>query len=95
MTSDYSRRHQSSQSDHRSNQNTYPQGVPDAYVPVITSNISGIAIDFLCARLALPSIPDDLELKDDNILKNLDERCVRSLGGELHFWVSSPHSRVF
>lgn len=34
------------------------------------------------ARLALSSIPDDLSLRDDNLLKNLDERCVRSLNGE-------------
>ena len=33
------------------------------------------------ARLALSSIPDDLSLKDDNLLRNLDERCVRSLNG--------------
>lgn len=50
-------------------------------MPIITSVVSGIPIDFLFARLALPAIPDDLELKDDNLLKNLDERCVRSLGG--------------
>ena len=42
---------------------------------------SGIDIDLLFARLALPSIPPDLDLRDDNLLKNLDERCVRSLGG--------------
>lgn len=57
------------------------QGVPEAFVPIITANISGIAIDFLFARLALSVIPDDLELRDDNVLKNLDERCVRSLNG--------------
>ncbi|GJJ07211.1 hypothetical protein Clacol_001411 [Clathrus columnatus] len=57
------------------------QGVPEAYVPIIKTKISGIAIDFLFARLALATIPDDLELKDDNLLRNLDERCVRSLGG--------------
>ena len=34
------------------------------------------------ARLALSSIPDDLTLQDDNLLRNLDERCVRSLNGE-------------
>lgn len=38
-------------------------------------------MDFTMARLALSSIPDDLELKDDNLLRNLDERCVRSLNG--------------
>ncbi|TIB58475.1 hypothetical protein E3P78_03924, partial [Wallemia ichthyophaga] len=56
-------------------------GVPDAYVPIIKTTISGIEIDFLVARLALATIPDDLELLDNNLLKNLDERCVRSLNG--------------
>ncbi|KAG8931019.1 polynucleotide adenylyltransferase [Tulasnella sp. 419] len=56
-------------------------GVPEAYVPIIKTKISGVEIDFLCARLALAQIPDDLELRDDSLLKNLDERCVRSLGG--------------
>jgi Poly(A) polymerase nucleotidyltransferase domain len=57
------------------------QGVPDAYVPIIKLKISGIPIDFLMARLALSSIPDDLTLQDDNLLRNLDDRCIRSLGG--------------
>ncbi|KAI0322506.1 poly-A polymerase [Amylostereum chailletii] len=55
--------------------------VPDAYVPIIKSEISGIPIDFLMARLALSSIPDDLSLQDDNLLRNLDERCIRSVNG--------------
>lgn len=59
----------------------HTQGVPDAYVPVITSEIMGIPLDFTMARLALSTIPDDLSLKDDNLLRNLDERCVRSLNG--------------
>ncbi len=50
-------------------------------MPIIKVKISGIAIDFLMARLALSSIPEDLSLRDDNLLKNLDERCVRSLNG--------------
>lgn len=57
------------------------QGVPEAYVPIIKVKIEGIAIDFLMARLALSMIPDDLSLQDDNLLKNLDERCIRSLNG--------------
>ena len=35
----------------------------------------------LFARLALATIPDSLDLKDDKILHNLDYRCVRSLNG--------------
>jgi poly(A) polymerase len=57
------------------------QGVPDAYVPVITTEIMGIPLDFTMARLALSTIPDDISLQDDNLLRNLDERCVRSLNG--------------
>ena len=58
-----------------------PKGVPEAYVPVIGAKISGIPIDLTMARLTLSSIPDDLTLEDDNLLRNLDERCVRSLNG--------------
>ncbi|KAK4698596.1 poly(A) polymerase, partial [Phenoliferia sp. Uapishka_3] len=58
-----------------------PQAVPDAYVPIIKCTISGIDIDLTFARLALPMVPDELELHDNDLLRNLDERCVRSLGG--------------
>ena len=57
----------------------------EAFVPVIKAKISGIPLDFLMARLALSSIPDDLSLKDDNLLRNLDERCIRSMNGGLSF----------
>jgi poly(A) polymerase len=52
-------------------------------VPVIKAKISGIPIDFTMARLAISSIPDDIALDDNNLLRNLDERCVRSLNGTL------------
>lgn len=55
--------------------------VPEAYVPLIKTKFMGISIDFLFARIPLPRIDDALELRDDNLLKNLDERDVRSLGG--------------
>jgi len=61
--------------------NRIHQGIPDAYVPVIKAKISGIPLNLLMARLALSSIPDQLKLKDDNLLGNLDEKCVRSLNG--------------
>ncbi|CCM01737.1 uncharacterized protein FIBRA_03803 [Fibroporia radiculosa] len=60
---------------------TEVSGVPEAYVPIIKTKINGIPIDLTMARLALSSIPDDLSLQDDNLLRNLDERCVRSLNG--------------
>lgn len=65
------------------------QGVPEAYVPIIKVKIEGIAIDFLMARLALSMIPDDLSLQDDNLLKNLDERCIRSLNGVCNYYLST------
>lgn len=55
--------------------------VPEAYVPLIKTKFMGISIDFLFSRIPLPRIDDSLELRDDNLLKNLDERDVRSLGG--------------
>ncbi|KAH9943190.1 polymerase [Epithele typhae] len=60
---------------------TEVSGVPDAYVPIIKIKIQRIPIDLVMARLALSTIPDDLSLQDNNLLRNLDERCVRSLNG--------------
>ena len=50
-------------------------------MPIIKTVISGIDLDVLFAKLAIPSIPDTLDLRDDSLLKNLDERDVRSIGG--------------
>lgn len=44
-------------------------------------NFDGIEIDMLFARLLIKEIPNDMDLKDDALLKNLDPRCVRSLNG--------------
>jgi len=57
------------------------RAVEEAFVPVIKLVFDGIEIDLLFARLALTTIPDDLDLLDENLLKNLDARCVRSLNG--------------
>ncbi|KAK5853657.1 hypothetical protein PBY51_014792 [Eleginops maclovinus] len=57
------------------------RAVEDAFVPVIKFKFDGIEIDLLFARLALQSIPDNLDLRGDSILRNLDIRCIRSLNG--------------
>ncbi|CAL8104748.1 unnamed protein product [Orchesella dallaii] len=57
------------------------RAVEEAFVPVIKMTFDGIEIDMTFARLALKEIPDDLELKDDNILRNLERKCVYSLNG--------------
>lgn len=57
------------------------RAVEEAFVPVIKMNFDGIEIDMLFARLALKEIPDTMDLRDDNLLKNLDQKCVRSLNG--------------
>ncbi|KAK1171270.1 poly(A) polymerase gamma-like isoform X1 [Acipenser oxyrinchus oxyrinchus] len=57
------------------------RAVEDAFVPVIKFKFDSIEIDLLFARLALPSIPDNLDLRGDSHLRNLDIRCIRSLNG--------------
>ncbi|CAF0877495.1 unnamed protein product [Adineta ricciae] len=57
------------------------RGIEEAFVPVIKLTFDGIELDMLFSRLALTAIPDNLDLKDDKILHNLDQRCARSLNG--------------
>ncbi|CAK8692563.1 unnamed protein product [Clavelina lepadiformis] len=58
-----------------------PRAIEDAFVPVIKLKFSDIEIDVLFSRLALQVIPDDQDLRNDSLLKNLDIRCIRSLNG--------------
>ncbi|XP_048362907.1 poly(A) polymerase gamma [Sphaerodactylus townsendi] len=57
------------------------RAVQDTYVPVIKFEFDGIEIDLVFARLPLPSISDNLDLRDDSCLRSLDIRCIRSLNG--------------
>ncbi|XP_053963644.1 poly(A) polymerase type 3-like [Anastrepha ludens] len=57
------------------------RSVEEAFVPVIKMKFDGIEIDLVFARLSLKEIPDDLDLSDDYLLKNLDQFSVRSLNG--------------
>ena len=41
----------------------------------------GVEIDMLYARVAERVITKDMSLRDSNVLRNLDMRCVRSLNG--------------
>uniref|UniRef100_A0A8C6CDB5 Poly(A) polymerase nucleotidyltransferase domain-containing protein n=1 Tax=Monodon monoceros TaxID=40151 RepID=A0A8C6CDB5_MONMO len=51
----------------------------EVFVPVIKLCFAGIEIDILFARLAPQTTPEDLDLRDESLLKNLDIRCIRSL----------------
>ncbi|EER26783.1 poly(A) polymerase pla1, putative [Coccidioides posadasii C735 delta SOWgp] len=55
--------------------------VPDAYVPIIKLELSGISIDLIFARLIVHSIPPDLDLRNKELLRGLDEREIRCVNG--------------
>jgi len=57
------------------------RAVPDAFVPVIKLCFDGIEIDLTFARLALKEVDENQDLSDPLLLKNLDQKCVRSLNG--------------
>uniref|UniRef100_A0AAQ4PSA4 Poly(A) polymerase n=1 Tax=Gasterosteus aculeatus aculeatus TaxID=481459 RepID=A0AAQ4PSA4_GASAC len=59
---------------------TDPMYSASSLLPLIFLS-SSEQIDLLFARLALQSIPDNLDLRGDSILRNLDIRCIRSLNG--------------
>ncbi len=50
-------------------------------VPMIGFKYDGIDIDLLFARLPRASVPQDLTLADDEILRNVDEGSTASLNG--------------
>ncbi|OBA22189.1 putative polynucleotide adenylyltransferase [Metschnikowia bicuspidata var. bicuspidata NRRL YB-4993] len=55
--------------------------VPDAFVPIIKMEFAGISIDLIFAKLNVPRVPVDMTLDDKNLLKNIDEKDMRSLNG--------------
>uniref|UniRef100_A0A3Q0RCH4 Poly(A) polymerase n=1 Tax=Amphilophus citrinellus TaxID=61819 RepID=A0A3Q0RCH4_AMPCI len=60
------------------------QANEEAYVPVIKLSWEGIEVIWLdnkFKKLSASSVPDDLDLLNDSIVKDMDERCVRSLDG--------------
>jgi poly(A) polymerase len=57
------------------------RAVEEAYVPVIKLEFDGVEMDLLFSRLSHPSVADNLNLLDAYLLKNLDQKSVRSLNG--------------
>ena len=55
--------------------------VKEALVPVIKMKFEDVDIDMLFARVSLMTVGNDLELLDDNILRNCDIETIRSLNG--------------
>ncbi|EOB15538.1 poly(A) polymerase pla1 [Nosema bombycis CQ1] len=55
--------------------------IEEAYVPLIKLKIQDIPIDLTFARLNVSSVKDNINLLNNSILKNMDEKCVLSLNG--------------
>jgi poly(A) polymerase len=55
--------------------------VEGALVPIISFDFKGISIDLLFARLAENTVPKDIDILDDRILKGLDDATEKSLNG--------------
>ena len=55
--------------------------VPEAFVPIIKLEYSGISIDLIFASLAVSSIPTNMTLKNNSLLRGLDDRTLRSVNG--------------
>nr|BAN66174.1 poly(A) polymerase PAP, putative [Babesia bovis] len=55
--------------------------VPDAYTPVIKLIYDGIDIDLLFANLPAQTVPEEIDVLDDAILRNMNEATARSING--------------
>lgn len=55
--------------------------VPDAHVPVMGLKLNGVSVDLLYAKLEHWVIPEDLDLSQESVLQNVDEKTVLSLNG--------------
>ncbi|XP_044232967.1 poly(A) polymerase type 3-like isoform X1 [Thunnus albacares] len=57
------------------------RAIEEAFVPVIKLSYDGIEIDLVFAQVALKSIPENLDLCNNKLVKGRDKHCVRSLNG--------------
>lgn len=54
---------------------------PGAGVPIIKLTLQGVDIDLIFSNLQVPSVPDQLDLTDDNLLRGLDDTDIRCVNG--------------
>ena len=57
------------------------KSISEAFVPLIKLTCDGIDMDLVFARLKIRELPENLNLRDERILYNLDPVCIRSLNG--------------
>ena len=56
--------------------------VPEAFVPIIKMVLNGIEIDLIFVSIeSLSTLPKDLKLTDNNLLKGLDQSSIRAITG--------------
>ncbi|KAF2740856.1 Poly(A) polymeras-like protein [Polyplosphaeria fusca] len=55
--------------------------VPDAFMPIIKMEYSGVSIDLLFVSLPQSSIPADFDLSDKNVMRGLDDVDMRAVNG--------------
>mmetsp|Transcript_26696 Transcript_26696/g.39666 ORF Transcript_26696/g.39666 Transcript_26696/m.39666 type:complete len:635 (-) Transcript_26696:59-1963(-) len=55
--------------------------VESAFVPLISFHFGSIDFDLLFARLTENSVPEDVDIFDDRILRNVDQATEKSLNG--------------
>ena len=55
--------------------------LPEAYTPVIKFKLNNIHVDMIFAALPLSANRECMDLMNNNILNNLDEKSIRSLNG--------------
>ena len=60
--------------------------IESAYVPSIKLCYDGIDVDILFARISHHTVPENMDLLDDNVLRGLGEKSIRSLNGG-SFWL--------
>ncbi|KAM7395732.1 hypothetical protein PAMA_007147 [Pampus argenteus] len=57
------------------------RAIEKAFVPVIKLTYYGIEFDLVFARVALKSIPENLNFRNNNLMKGINKFCARSLNG--------------